>query len=976
MMFFRFIVIYVLLFSLVRAEWERDYGIDFWQTDRGLPQMAANALGQTDDGFLWMATWNGLARIDGHAVKTYHSSSHPDLPSDRIRQMWAHGDTVWLSAGSKGMVALRDDTFTEYSWPEGTAASASDVAFDGDGGVWVACGKVGLAHMAAGDRIWQIIPLPEGAVEMVAYDPAGTIEVFTPEGDRWSLTFSDERRFERLAPVPMMDMISRSEGGVWELRGYSSHPYSIHRRTQTGISDWVFLPNAVVATCIAEGIEGELWIGTKQHGIWRVGSDQTLRSWSTEEGLPSGAVISILVDTEGSVWGGLDNAGLVHLTPAPFAEFTDPDWGRVQSLAIEADGSVLMASLQAGLVKLAPDGSAEIGGDGPQGESMISVATTRDGATWLGGYDGTIWEGRDGSWTPHRLFEEQRDRRIYYLMEDSRGRLWATSYRGLARWENGEWKVWDEGFSWLRSISEAPDGSVWLASRGRGLVRIDPADNIEVMVPEADLPRDAGFTMQFDRRGNLWMGSFGGGVTLLHQGELYHLGEENGLPDDMAMSFAEDDAGTLWIGASRGIFRAEIDDLVAVAKGERARVDGLNFARADGLDQLEFPGGFGPLVARAPDGAIWMASLSGVVRLDPVVTSAPVHDEAETASPVAIMAARVDGTAVDVTGLAMAPEAHRLEVEFGVVGLRSPEKVRTRYRLTGYDETWIDAAGQGQATYTELPPGDYAFEVVGRDGLGRWSEAPVTMAVTVIPAWWQRPIWQAIMVLMGVGLSWWIGQAYANRRLRLRLERVQHEQALTRERERIARDIHDILGANLARLRHLGNKVVNTDVATQEDLAKVGALCAESMDNLRELVWACDPKCDTLVSTVDFLEQQIGEVARELELQPVFEITPDLPDFELAANQRHALLLMFREAMTNTIKHAGAKTLTFRVTVEGLAVHLSLADDGLGFEAGLIPSGGHGLGNMPERAKAAGLEYVLESEPGQGTKISVVLPLA
>jgi signal transduction histidine kinase len=405
-------------------------------------------------------------------------------------------------------------------------------------------------------------------------------------------------------------------------------------------------------------------------------------------------------------------------------------------------------------------------------------------------------------------------------------------------------------------------------------------------------------------------------------------------------------------------------------------VDGLNYARADGLDQLEFPGGFGPLVARAPDGAIWMASLSGVVRLDPAVTSAPMHDEAEAASPVAVMAARVDGTAADATGLAMAPEAHRLEVEFGVVGLRSPEKARTRYRLTGYDETWIEATGQGQATYTELPPGDYAFEVLGRDGLGRWSEAPVTLSVTVIPAWWQRPIWQAIMVLMGVGLSWWIGQAYANRRLRLRLERVQHEQALTRERERIARDIHDILGANLARLRHLGGKVVNTDVATQEDLAKVGALCAESMDNLRELVWACDPKCDTLVSTVDFLEQQIGEVAREVELAPVFEITPDLPDHELAANQRHALLLMFREAMTNTITHAGAKTLTFRVTVEGLAVHLSLADDGLGFEAGLIPMGGHGLGNMPERARAAGLEYELQSEPGQGTKISVVLPLA
>jgi signal transduction histidine kinase len=323
----------------------------------------------------------------------------------------------------------------------------------------------------------------------------------------------------------------------------------------------------------------------------------------------------------------------------------------------------------------------------------------------------------------------------------------------------------------------------------------------------------------------------------------------------------------------------------------------------------------------------------------------------------------------------LAPEARSLSLGAQVIGLRSPEKTRVRYRLRGFESKWTQSEGRAVATYTNMPPGEFGFEVSGRNGLGVWSEAREVAVVTVLPAWWQRWEWQLAIVLLALLGSAWLGRLWVLRRFRRRLEQAEREQALTRERERIARDIHDILGANLARLRHLGARVGARTEDAADDLKRVESLCDESLDNLRELVWTTDPKCDTVASTVDFLEQQIGEVARECGLRVKFEISPDLPNLVLDAARRHGLLLLVRESLTNVLKHARASLLTFRCRWEQPRLHIDVLDDGRGFDPTSTSGDGHGLGNLTARAESLGATYVVQSVRDGGTTVAITLPV-
>jgi signal transduction histidine kinase len=207
---------------------------------------------------------------------------------------------------------------------------------------------------------------------------------------------------------------------------------------------------------------------------------------------------------------------------------------------------------------------------------------------------------------------------------------------------------------------------------------------------------------------------------------------------------------------------------------------------------------------------------------------------------------------------------------------------------------------------------------------------------------------------------------------------LERDQAVNRERARIARNMHDDVGASLTQiglLSELARRQLPDPAGTASRLDELGNLSREVVRNLDAMVWTVDPEHDTVAGLVEYIAGFAQEYVAPAGWACRLDLPPRLPDDPVAAATRHHVLLLVKEALNNALKHSGATEVTFRAAVEGRTLRLELADNGRGFDPATSGRFSDGLGNMRDRARLAGGRCTITSTPGTGTKITVELPL-
>jgi signal transduction histidine kinase len=350
----------------------------------------------------------------------------------------------------------------------------------------------------------------------------------------------------------------------------------------------------------------------------------------------------------------------------------------------------------------------------------------------------------------------------------------------------------------------------------------------------------------------------------------------------------------------------------------------------------------------------------------------------------------IDGTVspADLAGSVQASSrSRRFEFHFTAPELIAPQALRFRYRLTGMDPEWVNAGDQRSASYSQLPPGEYQFQVMAGGADGRWYAAAEPLRLAVVPRLWEMRWVRWLAGLLGAGLV--VGGLVVSERRRhaRRLARIQQARAVEQERQRIAANIHDELGASLTRITLLSDLV--------RDRAQAGGIGAEleqiqtTSRNLTramdEVVWAIAPEHDTLDSLVTYLGKLAQDLLSAGGVRCRLEIPPTLPDVALSGQARHSLLLAVKEALHNVVKHAGATEARLQAVVNATNFELVVADNGGGFDApGAEPvaapasgrrASGRGLGNLAMRLREIGGHCEISSTPGSGTRIRFTVPL-
>jgi diguanylate cyclase (GGDEF)-like protein len=747
-----------------------DYFKETWTTRDGLPHNLVHNVTQTPDGYLWFATWEGVARYNGREFRIFDRGTVPELRDNGVRALrLGAGGTLWLGTSRGGVTRYRDGQWKTFTQADGLAQDEiMDLHEDRQGQLWIATESAGVDRLDSDGRIVHF-GQPQGLSSEVLYgfaeDSQGTIWAATADGlIRFNGTGFDRYGGDRGLPDGQVFSVASDILGNLFVGTEKGLYHRVGERFE--ILDPA-LPRDNVIRVLPDR-DGSVWLGTVNGGLFRR-SQHGVEQLSSRRGLPNDRVSALFQDREGSLWIGT-NAGLMRLRDAPFTTLTTehglPD-AYVRSV-VQDDAGILWAGTSHGLAQMRDgDITSLTRADGLPGDSVLSLAPSSDGSLWIGTYSNGLVRWRDGVLESLTSDDGLAGNQIRALLETRKGTLWIGTTRGLTRRDADGLRNFTvaDGLprDFIIALHEDKQGRIW-AGTANGLAEIRGDQVIAHSLKAHDDAQDV-FGFHETAQGDLWLAT-DRGLVRFRDGESRHVGRRQGLPHDTVFQIVDDAFGNFWVTSNRGILRAARDDLEAVADGRQAQAVFETYGEADGMASAQCNGGSGPVVARTDDGRLWFGTSMGLAMTDP----RKLADLVRQPPPVVIEELRVDDRNVSLQPrVDLPPGTRRIELHFAGLSYLMPQKMRYRYRLEGFDPEWVERGTLRFAQFTNLAPGDYLFRVAAANGEGAWSQQEARVALRIEPRLVQR---KEFWLLLGAGALVLLYALYRWRIHRLELAQV------------------------------------------------------------------------------------------------------------------------------------------------------------------------------------------------------------
>lgn len=1012
--------------EVVRLPVEEARGLRFHRlsTSDGLSQTRVAQIVQDDLGFLWFGTQYGLNRYDGYGFKLFvhEPGNERSAAGTFVFSLFKDRDGMIWIGWNEGLDRLdpRAESFTHYRVEREAGTQRANtivhISQDREGMLWLATGS-GLHRL---DRASGAIThfrhgsgaddLPTNDVNWSGEDSHGRFWVGTSGG----LSEFDRASGKVLRHLDMPDSVQVSlfedrSGSAWitQASGNGLSRFDPDTNTVIPYSFYEQDPGASALTGImgiAEDADGNLWLGSPGRGLLRLNHERSLfhhYGYQPQDvhSIAEDKVIALFHDRDGNLWTGLHSAGVNYFGRGSqrFEVFRHiPGDQRSLSLdfvnAIFEDGEgTLWIGNDDGLNRIdRKTGQRKLIdlGLGPK-PMVISLVQDHDGAIWLGTFAHglTRYHPRTGRFEtyvhdpadPGSLSNNE----VHRVYVDRGGTVWVATDNGLDRFDPARrnftvYKLQaDSRFSQSYvAVAEDSAGVLWLGTAYSGLHRFDPASgkitvfrrNREDMNGLRDNTVPAVYV---SRQGMLWIGTQNGLNSLdPKSGVMRAYDTRNGLPANTVACILEDDQGDIWLSTTKGLSK------LTPSTGAFA-----NYSLVDGLPGNDLTGW--STCSKSSRGELFFAGFAGAVAFVPTALR-----ESRLTAPLVLTDFEIDGVKAQIgpgqqleraitysDQVTLSHEQRNFSVTFAGLRYANPETTRYRYRLDGLDGAWFESPSSiRQAKYTTLPAGRYTLRVQMAADRGDWQEPGVSLNILILPPWWATWWFRAACALLLSSLAWWVIRArvrYVAREVTLQME------ARNNERMRIAQDLHDTLLQGL--LSASFQLSVVQDQLTPN--AKARPLLEHVSNLLRQLVqegrnavrglrtWHFDS---------EDLENAISAIPGDLQIETTtrFSVVIEGKPRPLPSDARAEVYLIAREAVSNALRHAQAKTIEVILEYLTDSFRLTVRDDGRGFvaDAAFADRSNHfGLSVMHERAERLGAVMTVSSGAGLGTEIVLSL---
>src|SRR5215467_2780553 len=835
------------------------FRLDHWTADNGLPQNSIRDIVQTRDGYLWLATHDGLVRFDGVRFTVFDKSNSPGIITNRFMRLYedAQGD-LWAATEYLGLTRLHQGHFVTYTTETGLPGNRIDVlGEDGYGNLMFFCEhhlfrwldgefqpaddlsvSVNARRQSQGSSVLRL-PLD---FDYPSTFPGGRI-IWFASGQLFSRALSDFRiKINNIVPATdqQCNIWFAADGGLVKTNNgrvlgtytmnsglpgkfarwvYGQGPLQVLTRRDDG-SIWLTevdsMQSRLVATRLAGGREfppylgyvdkeGNTWIGTLYEGLYRA-RPQSITTYAKQQGLNRSEIYPVFEDRDGTIWAGSDKlyrfkdgAFTGYVTPSTLFGIHSIYQDRAGELWVNGRWRVEDGRVVRGITNEMLDAAGLV----------WTMYEDPEGAYWFGTGSGGVVRYQNGAATRYTTEDGLAGNDTKVIIQDSAGGIWLGSYGGLTHYKDGRFTAWTER---------------------HGL----PGSTVRALYQDND--------------GVLWIGTYDGGLGRFKDGRFTRYTMKDGLFGNGVFQILEDAAGWFWMSCNRGIYRVRKQELNDFADGKIKVITSIGYGKSDGMLNVECNGGRWPAGVKAHDGKLWFPTMGGVVVIDPATVTTNTQPP-----PVVIEGLRIDNkdVAFDTweaavrnpqSAIRIAPGQENFEIQYTALSFINSENLRFRYKLEGLDHDWVEAGTRRTAYYSHVPPGAYTFRVIAANSDGVWNEEGKSVSFRVLPPFYQTWWFLTLVTLSLAGMAVLI---YRRRFAALQARHAAQEAFSRRliesqeaERKRIASELHDSLGQNLLIVKNWALVGLNTlapDNPAREHLSEISETTSLALDEVRQI---------------------------------------------------------------------------------------------------------------------------------------------
>ncbi len=940
--------IYGLVFlclHIVNAVYAQKFSsLNYTQKD-GLPVSQVQAIAQDKAGFLWLGVGDvGLVKFDGRTFENFQVSH--GLNSSTVTSLKYARDTLWIGT-TRGLNFLVNDRIYRYPGVEWPGVIGQIESGTGDE-IFIATPEAGVYCLSATNglkRYTKVHGFSDEPVTDIEYDDNGKAWLMTTRGD----VFMFEDGTFTCALAGLDSALSVHCVNDTLLIG-TNRKLLYHAKKN---KQWTLVKEKNIRSEVfdIQVQDNELWLAIRDGLLWQRGNSFL---WlGDQNGLTNTPVLSLYKDREGILWAGTAVQGLYKILREPFVQLQlspttyndvvrdirqiDENYSVVSTLgkgAFKVD-----RQLQATQLSLPPE-IRNVYDIRPMGIDLF-VASFEGRVGWMA----------NGVYHPFAMPDFAMPPSV--IGEHGNG-LFLSDRTSLFLYQRGTFQ---------KFLTENPiastlslDTAVLLASH-QGL-HILYNDSVRKIRTHAILDQSLIGCLARDENSNIFIGTSGHGLWVLPKGDA---GQPQRIPEfplDIVRSMLVDE-NKVYCGTHQGLY--------VLTLGDDLRVNQVVWlGRDNGFMGIEC---MTNALVKNTNGKIWIGTINGAFVFDPKANS-----KVRARPTVLISQLRNIKTQQSYfENSSIPPFAYGegdLAIEFQGMSLLAPRSFRYQYRLVGQSDRWSSPSTQTQAQFTNLAPGKYTFEVKIVDFLSQ-EIARSEMTFSVLAPFWQKD-WFIILVLV-------ILLAFIYGLLQLRVRRAlqaQHEAFnISRElRRELARDFHDELGNHLASILSLLHvlklRAPHLPPSIKQPIALLEKKAQDLFFGTKDFIYSIDPENETLEWTIlylkDFGEQLFGVTNTRFETEPIRDWQKDIT---VKAYYARGLILIFKECMTNIVKHAQATEVKFEITKQGRGLRFELFDNGVGIEQAHLETSEGGLRNIRERAAKLGATLHISSRKGATTII-------
>ena len=1027
-------------YTFVSAQIPKFTASHFSSENIGLSHNTVLNMNTDDYGFVWISTMDGLNRFDGKSVKVFrHIPIDSTTLSDSfIHGLYVHGSGDFLVGtrdGGLNIINPKTDTITRVNHnthPNSNIPNAPiNVIFeDSKDFLWIGffTNSIGLMDYVTKDfyptnlvesgtnnsvhSTNSILELKDGSFILSSLNGIFYISSKEIEKFRDSPRLNNNVKAQRIPfsydnPSPNTDKIYiDSEGNVWvnivsdDLRKIDSKMFSedvrvsiasgvenssvkkvylergdyiikgqtegnikiINKKTEEDqIIKVVDVDEALGASTLFEDTFGNIWFYTWGGGFFRLNESKGIKLFNGDD-IPSTFILGFEGDENGTWIATNEGLGFINNDEIfkKVSEQVNNELGSIWSL--ERDNVGLWVATRANGLFLIPEPSIK--------NKNIKFKSFNKGNSLL------------------------LNNEVHQVLSDSRGWLW-LGYQGegvqviknVEQWVNGEPanvmllnNNGDENSinsNSIRKIYEDSNGNIWLATTDNGFNYITLSEeNISGVQffqnsgeSEFQISHKDGRSVYQQNDSTFWFASYGGGITRWISGsdQLLNLRTTEGLPNNSVYGILGDaNQNYIWMSTNNGLARLHTES-----------GSFTNFTEADGLQNNEFNTG---AFYKAKNGTLFFGGVNGFNVINSAELTINEIPPKLYLTEVNLFNEKLesDSSILFKKNLQLPYNENFISFEFAALDYDNPSENSYAYKLNGVDFDWVYSGNRNFADYPNLEPGNYTFNVKAANKYGIWNEDGVALNIQVLPPWWKTWWFRLFYTSFLLGALVGLIRYYSQRKLKEKLRQMEINNKLRNERERISRDLHDHVGAQLANIitgLTLIDKYSEVD-EKEKSIRLMKSLKGDAevtIKQLRETIWALNQselKLDGFINHLHSYFKNQSALNEQLLLQINAQVECDVL---LTAAQALNLFRIIQEASQNTLKYANAKNLHISFHISKGSLEICIKDDGTFKGDSESFNGGYGMNNIRKRAEE--IMGKLEVTTEEGTEVKVIIPL-